>query len=312
MWTGVAPSSPPSLKFQTTSGMSSILIAGCGRLGLPLAKRLVEDGHQVTGVRRTADSNLDTNIQWRFTDLVTDSALSCLDQPFELAVIILPPASRTEEGYAQTYETGLHNLLNRLSVLNPDIKLIFVSSTSVYGQSQGEWVDETSTTQPARYNGQYLLRAEAAVLSFAKNRSTIIRFSGIYGGSLYLIKQMVSKAEVQRTPSTFTNRIHEKDCVRVLQHLVSRRLSDIEQNSLYIGSDLDNASQWRIANWVSEKLETSKPKPWNTTIQVNQNKRCRSTLLQQTGFEFHYPSFKEGYSELLDNCDLSELVRESR
>ena len=89
-----------------------------------------------------------------------------------------PSDARDPAAYRRAYVEGLVNLLARLPTPGP--RVIFTSSTSVYGQDDGSWVDEASPTLPPRETGRILLEAEAALSGSGRDFS-ILRLGGIYG-----------------------------------------------------------------------------------------------------------------------------------
>jgi nucleoside-diphosphate-sugar epimerase len=148
-----------------------LLIAGCGDLGNRLAARL--DGWEVHGLRRNV-SRLAAGIVPISADLSDPSTLGAAAGEWDALIYTATPGERTPEGYRQAYVTGMQELLKRVRVG----RLIMVSSTAVFGQDDGSWVDEASATEPQRFNGEILLEAERVAADVG---GIVIRFSGIYG-----------------------------------------------------------------------------------------------------------------------------------
>jgi len=100
--------------------------------------------------------------------------------------------------------------------------VIWVSSTSVYGNNQGDWVDEASPTHPISFSGKLLLEAEQQIQSLPCAHS-IVRFSGIYGpGRTRILSQIKAGVGRAAKPEQWSNRIHSEDCAGVLAHLIER------------------------------------------------------------------------------------------
>ena len=112
-------------------------------------------------------------------------------------------------------------LLNTLASLNTQPRLIvFVSSTSVYGQKDASWVNEDSPAEPVSYSGKRLLEAEQLLLD-SPHTICNVRFSGIYGpGRQRLIRQVIEGHGTAKEPLLYSNRIHADDCAGVLAHLI--------------------------------------------------------------------------------------------
>ena len=129
--------------------MAKILIIGCGAIGTQLAQVLVASDHQVTGLKRSPPKAATGNVNYFTADIMTPADLKDLSTDFDTVYFIVSPDGRNEESYREIYESGLNNLLNKFSLAGANPHWIFVSSTGVYGQSQGEWVVDNSCAQPA-------------------------------------------------------------------------------------------------------------------------------------------------------------------
>ena len=172
-----------------------------------------------------------------------------------------------------------------------------VSSTSVYGQSQGEWVDEESIAEPDNISSRLIRLAEQRLTALNPD-NIIVRFSGIYGpGREYLLRQALQTPAIQQTPPYFTNRIHQQDCVDVLSFLLEQRLEGRALAQCYLASDDDPAPTWEVMNWLADHLHC--PAPTARDGEVGMNKRCSNARLKALGYQFQYPSYKDGYLDLI-------------
>lgn len=276
------------------SVMARILIAGCGDIGAAVGRLLADDGHEIVGMKRHPPVG-DSAIRYIRVDLACAEEVEGLDTNFDLVIYILTPAGRNEESYRSVFQYGVENLLNAFSRNNSDARFIFVSSTSVYGQSHGEWVDEESVTEPASISGQIILQAERAFLAHGHGNCNI-RFSGIYGRSRSRLLDLVARGDkVQYEPVYYTNRIHRDDCVAVLHFISSRMLSGALVEPVYLASDDDPAPKWDVYNDLAEKLGVKPPEKAIMPHDAGQNKRCSNRRLKQLGYRFLYKSYREGY-----------------
>jgi nucleoside-diphosphate-sugar epimerase len=277
--------------------MSRILIAGCGDIGTALGARLLVDGHQVWGLRRSTAA-LPTGMHALRMDLTNPATLDDLPEGFDAAFYIVTPDAYEDTAYASAFVRGTENLLRALSSggTRPG-RLIFVSSTSVYGQGHGEWVDETSATDPRSFAGKRLLEGEEVVLG-GPVPGTVVRFGGIYGMSEgRLVKRVRDGSPCQGTPPLYTNRIHRDDCVSVLHHLL--HLDDPQR--IYLGVDSEPAPQCVVMDWIAAELGL--PPPPRTAALDERGKggkRCRNARLLATGYRFLYPSYRDGYGVVLE------------
>ncbi|MEM7196254.1 MAG: sugar nucleotide-binding protein [Pseudomonadota bacterium] len=275
-----------------------VLIVGCGKIGMPLARQLSSEGNRVTGLRRSQQNDENELLGFISADVTEIDSLGVIPKSVDQAIIILPPAERTEEGYQLQYDVGLNNILSILADLKKPPECVFVSSTSVYHQRHGEWVDESSDTDPDRYNGRYLVSAEWAVLQ-QNSDNIIVRFSGIYGGTqTQMVERLMQSASIQQSPPVYTNRIHRTDCMRALHHLSRLQQEGMLDHNLYLATDHDPASKWQMAEWFSQHFSYELPAARSGATDSDQNKRCRNTRILKTGFEFTFPTFREGYTDL--------------
>ena len=120
--------------------MAKILIIGCGSIGTQLAHNLAAKGHDVTGLKRNPPKLDIGEINYFTADISLAYQLEELPLDFEFIYFIVSPDGRNKESYQAIYEIGLTNLIDRFAKEGASQNWIFVSSTSVYGQSEGEWV----------------------------------------------------------------------------------------------------------------------------------------------------------------------------
>ena len=233
-----------------------ILIAGCGRLGTRLGLALASAGHQVTGLRRHPTALPAAIAPCRADLLADDNLAGRLPGGLDRVYAILTPDSYDDEGYRRTFVVGMERLCRALQASGNDrARLVFVSSTGVYGQEDGAWVDESSPTTPARFSGRRLLEAEAMAATHPGG-AVIVRFAGIYGpGREALLRRVSRGAPCQADPPRYTNRIHEDDCVGVLAHVGA--LSD--PAPVYIGVDDAPCPQCEIMDWLAAEMGLPAP-----------------------------------------------------
>ena len=264
-----------------------LLIAGCGDLGIRLAARLTADW-QVTGLRRSIDRLPDT-LEPFAADLTNPATLKRLPRDWDAVIHTATPGARDESAYRRTYLDGFRHLVDHVRAE----RLVFVSSTAVYGQDAGEWVDEDAETVPSRFNGRVLLRGESVARDAG---GCVLRFSGIYGpGRDALIRRVRSgSVRCRREPPIWTNRIHADDCAAALEHLLG--LPD--PDPVYLASDDAPAPRWEVLSWLAERLGAPAPQG-DPEASGGQGKRVSAARLKATGFAVQYPDFRAGYEALL-------------
>ncbi|HVH19757.1 MAG TPA: NAD-dependent epimerase/dehydratase family protein, partial [Myxococcota bacterium] len=216
--------------------MAKVLIAGCGYVGSALGAALVADGDVVFGLRRRVVS-LPAGVQPIEADLAVAKTLRDLPPRLDFVVYAASPGGADDALYRTAYVEGVGRLLDALAAQGQNPKRIFLlSSTSVYGQDRGDWVDETSPTQPLDFRGKRILEAEG-LLGASGQAATIVRLGGIYGPQrISMIERVRSgRAIVARGGPRYTNRIHRDDCAGALRHLM--RLPAPE--GVYLGVDCE-------------------------------------------------------------------------
>jgi nucleoside-diphosphate-sugar epimerase len=209
--------------------------------------------------------------------------------------------ARDEAAYRRAYVDGPTNLLRVLEARRTRPQRIFyTSSTGVYAQSRGEWVDETSATEPRLFTGRHVLEGERRVLS-AAFPATVVRFGGIYGPGRTRLVERVRRGEARFRPGHYTNRIHRDDAAACLDWLCGREQLD----AVYLGVDCEPAEEGQVLGWLAERLDAPAPQPQPEEGLGSRvgSKRCRNDRLRATGYGFLYPSFREGYAALLERAE---------
>jgi nucleoside-diphosphate-sugar epimerase len=162
-----------------------VLIVGCGYVGLPLGVELIRLGHEVFGLRRSATVKNElksAGIQPLFGDVTRLETLAMLPQNFDWVVNCVAAGGGAED-YRQVYLQGTRNLIEWLDPNLPK-KFVYTSSTSVYGQTDGSQVKESSPTEPLVETAKILLETEKILLTAVAERkfpAVILRVAGIYG-----------------------------------------------------------------------------------------------------------------------------------
>ena len=278
--------------------MVKTLIAGCGDIGIRLANRLLDSEHEVWGIRRNT-VNLPEGIHAIAGDMSDKEQFPELPMELDYVVYCAAAGERSEIRYRQTYVVGLKNLLDKLDQqLNKKPLIVFVSSTAVYAQNRGEWVDENSETKPKSFSGQILLEAEK-LLAESGYRYSVVRLGGIYGlGRAHFINQVKNgEVTVSEQYPQYTNRIHCEDCAGVLHHIMQLEMPDTR----YVAVDNAPVSRGEVADWMALQLAIEKPPRIELEKKaVAQNKRCKNTRLIQSGYRFQFPTYREGYAAVID------------
>lgn len=278
--------------------MANILIAGCGDVGCLLGTELTQQGHKVFGLRRNIDALPDFihPIEANLTGTIQD-----LPEQIDYVFYMASAGKYKDSAYYQAYVSGLKNLLHALQ--GQAIKrLFFISSSSVFGQHDGELVSESSPTHDTSFSTKRILEGEAVALE-SEYPATVVRFGGIYGpGRTHLIDLMrAGKAHCME--DAWSNRIHSSDCAGILTHLLNLNESHPEDvESLYVGVDNQPSLACEVYEWLAEELclpEVEHKESSENARMMRSNKRISNAKIRATGYEFKYPTYKDGYIDLI-------------
>ena len=273
-------------------------IVGCGYVGGALAHLLAERGHAVWGVRRSLQPEA-KGVRYLSADVSRPDTLRWPEALDHLVYAVSADAS-TEDAYRAAYVDGLRNVLQSLAVQGQSPRIVFVSSTGVYHQDNGEQLNEVSPTEPARFSGRLLLEGEALLQDHAA-ASVIMRFSGIYGpGRDRLIESVRNgSARLVRGSTAVLNHIHRDDCAGALAHVLGME----SPAPLYLGTDSEPAYKNDLLRWIAKQLGVSTPPEVEAEITGGIHRGGHrfydNALLRDSGYRFLYPTYREGYGALL-------------
>lgn len=277
----------------------NILFLGFGDLARHTAAQLT--GHRLVGVARSPKPPAPGVEFWQGAadSLALRQRLG--QESFDALVITLTPTEFSDLAYAMAYVETLRALLPVLHNRTPGL-VMFVSSTSVYHQSDGAWVDEDSSTQPDSFSGRRLLEAED-LLRASGLPHTVLRCAGIYGpGRDFLLRQVRAG---KGGSADFTNRIHVRDAAGALAHLLAQHFGGAALEQLYLVCDSDPAPGSEVRQWLAGRLGVDVKTLEPSVSERGGNKRCRNQRLLASGYRLLYPSYREGYGALLDSGEVS-------
>lgn len=277
----------------------SLLIAGCGDVGGRLASRLLNQRWRVHGLRRST-SALPQGVLPVAGDLAQSQCPADWPEgPLDYLVYCAAANESSEAGYRAAYVEGLRHVLGWLREHGQmPRRVLFVSSTSVYGQQGGEWVDESSPVEPEGYSGRILLEAEQLLLT-SEWPASVVRLSGIYGpGRAWLLNQVRQGYRVASEPPLYGNRIHADDAAGLLAFVLQADQRGQALEPLYIGVDDCPAPLHEVVAWLRDYLGVT---DWSaeTSIRRAGSKRCRNSRARALGWVPRYADYRQGYAAIL-------------
>lgn len=272
----------------------SVVIAGCGALGTKIGLRMAASDRRVVGLRRSA-ALLPDMIEGVGVDLRSEKPN--LPDDVDTLVVALTADEKTAAGYRATYVDGVQNLVDALPrTVIPSVKVVFVSSTSVYGDTDGGWVDETTPEHPNTSTAEVLLEAEQR-LRARLPQSVVLRLAGLYGPDRGRLVRQVRAGTATLPPHLgYTNRIHVDDAASAIIHLTTRVQRPAQ---VYIGADHEPVDRRELLRFIADELGVPRPEVDCATPDRGRGKRCRNDRLIATGFALQFPNYREGYRTIL-------------
>lgn len=269
-----------------------VLLAGCGDLGLRVAQRLLARGDEVWALRRSPAVASPDGPRWLRGDLTRPETLRGLPAGITQIVFSPTPGAREEAAYRAVFVDGLRNVVDALA---SGPRVLFVSSSAVYGEHGDAWVNEDTPPAPQGFNGRVLLEAERWLAGQALP-SVSLRLAGIYGpGRLQLIERLrAGQARAPRHPPHWSNRIHADDAAAAIAHLLALPRTE----SVYLGVDDTPLPMHDLYEALAAMAGAPRPEEGPAPIGIG-SKRLSNARLRASGFVPRWPDAREGYRALL-------------
>jgi nucleoside-diphosphate-sugar epimerase len=272
--------------------MPRILIAGCGYVGQATADLFHAAGWDVEGWTASEESAAALSAKpYPACQVDISNCDQIAERPGTFDAVIHCASSQGGgvESYRQIYLNGTRNLLDRFA----ETKVLLTSSTSVYAQRDGSWVNEESETMPARETGRILLETEKLML---ERRGTVARLAGIYGPgrSALLGKFLAGTAIIDPENDRFVNQVHRDDIASAIFFLLTR---ETQRTEIYNVVDDQPMPQTECYRWLAQRLDRPLPpigKSRGQRKRGDSNKRVSNAKLRSLGWTLQYPTFAEG------------------
>ncbi|WP_419181100.1 SDR family oxidoreductase [Haloarcula litorea] len=287
-----------------------VAVLGCGYVGLELARQLGDD-HEVVGVRRS-DGGLaaveDAGAEAVRADVTDADSLAAVPDA-DWLVFAASSGGRGADAARKVYVEGLETAIDHFWARDdaPD-RLVYTSSTGVYGDHGGDWVDEETPLDPRTEKTEVLAEAER----IARERpvehgghGTVARFAGLYGPDRYRLERYLDGP----VTAGYLNMVHRDDAAGAVRFL----LEGDHREEVVLVVDDEPVEKWAFADWLAEHCDA--PFPPKQTVEerladselsetakrrVRTSKRCSNERLRSLGYEFRHPTFRSGYRAAIE------------
>ncbi|WP_396610428.1 SDR family oxidoreductase [Haloferax sp. S1W] len=289
-----------------------VAILGCGYVGLELARGLVADDHEVWGVRRSddgLDAVSDTGAEAVRADVTDPESLSAVPD-VDHVVFAASSGGRGADAARTVYVDGLRAAIDHFAARDdaPD-RLVYTSSTGVYGDHGGDFVDEETPLDPTTDKTRVLAEAERVAREYAAEKGidgTVARFAGLYGPDRYRLDRYLTGPVTEG----YLNMVHRDDAAGAVKFFIAE---DCARDDVVLVVDDEPVSKHDFADWLAD--ECSVPRPEKRTKEerlaagdlseaarrrILTSKRCSNDRLRELGYEFTYPTYRQGYRAAID------------
>lgn len=294
------------------SGLIPVVILGCGYVGQRLARQLRAEGRPVTGLVRSSVSAAELEVLGVMPlhiDLDAERIPALPVAGAETYYFAPPPA----EG---TTDPRLARCLAAFGAARPT-RIVYISTSGVYGDCQGAWIDETCPLHPATPRAQRRAAAETSLLKYSADTGVpvvILRVPGIYGpGKLPLDRLRKGLPLLRAEDSPYTNRIHVDDLVAACRAAMQRGAP----GRAYNVSDGDPSNMADYFNRIA--AVTGLPRPPTVPREeidrisagmrafMEESKRLDNRRLrEELGVELRYPTLEAGLAASLAEAPIVE------
>ncbi len=284
-------------------------VLGCGYVGCELARQLVSD-HDVVGVRRSADG-LDavraTGAKAVQADVTDSDALASVPD-VDALVFAASSGGRGAAAAERVYVDGLRTAIEAFGSRehSPD-RLVYTSSTGVYGDHDGGWVDEDTTLSPTTEKTRVLAEAERIAREFAPEYGidgAVARFAGLYGPDRYRLERYLDGPVTEG----YLNMLHREDAAGIVRFML-----ESTDEELLVAVDDEPVEKWQFADWLADECGVERPAKRTKAERLEDDglseparrriltsKRCSNGRLRELGYEFRYPTCREGYRDAVE------------
>ena len=292
--------------------MARVVVVGCGYVGLELGRQLGDAGHDVVGVRRS-DAGLDAvaaaGLEPCRADATDPASLAALPDA-EWVVFAASSGGRGADAARAVYIEGLRNVVAEYAGrASPPDRLVYTSSTGVYGDHDGAFVDEGTPIDPRTEKTRVLAEAERVAIDDAADAGidgTVARFAGLYGPDRYRLDRYLKGPVTEG----YLNMVHRDDAAGAVAFCLD---ADAARSEVVVVVDDEPVDKWVFADWLAAECGVDAP-PKRTAAErfadpelsaaarrrIETSKRCANDRLRSLGYDLAYPTYREGYRAAIE------------
>ena len=288
-----------------------VAVLGCGYVGLELGRQLSNAGHEVVGVRRSAsglEAVEDAGLRAVEADVTDAESLAAVPDT-DWVVFAASSGGRGADAAREVYVEGLQTAIEQFGSRedSPD-RLVYTSSTGVYGDHGGDWVDEGTPVDPTTEKTRVLAEAERVAREVSAEHGidgTVARFAGLYGPDRYRLTRYLDGP----VTAGYLNMVHRDDAAGAVAYLLTENLL---RDDVVVVVDDEPVSKHDFADWLADECGVDRPEKRSkqerlatgdlseaAERRILTSKRCSNDRLRGLGYEFRYPTFREGYRDAI-------------
>jgi nucleoside-diphosphate-sugar epimerase len=285
-----------------------VAVLGCGYVGLELCEQLTPD-HEVVGVRRSPEGIEAAGLEAVRADVTDHDDLQRVPD-VDAVVFAASSGGRGAEAAREVYVEGLRTAVDAFCTrADPPDRIVYTSSTGVYGDHGGDWVDETTPIEPTTDKTEVLAEAERIAIdrpAMHNCSGTVARFAGLYGPDRYRLERYVEGP----VNEGYLNMVHRDDAAGAVRFLLE---SGHARDEVVNVVDDEPVSKHDLADWLA--AECGVDPPAKRTVEerlaagdlsdaarrrLQTEKRVSNAKLRELGYEPIYPTYREGYRAAVD------------
>ncbi|WP_224332504.1 SDR family oxidoreductase [Haloprofundus halobius] len=289
-----------------------VVVLGCGYVGTELGRQLTAAGHDVVGVRRS-EEGLEAMEAAGFDAVCADVTDAASLEPVPDADWLVFAASsggRDADAAREVFVDGQRTALAAFGERDdgPE-RYVYTSSTGVYGDHGGDWVDEETEIRPTTEKTRVLAAAERVAREVPREYGfdgTVARFAGLYGPKRYRLERYLEGPVTEG----YLNMVHRDDAAGAIAYLLER---DHGHDGVVLVVDDEPAEKWAFADWLADECGVERPSKRTKAERLDAgdlleaarrriltSKRCSNALLRELGYEFRYPDYRAGYATAIE------------